>query len=48
MELFENWDGFRVALFHVTDDHVPADQLIESKHTNPFQGKVDTAPHFPN
>jgi hypothetical protein len=25
-------DGFRMTLFHVTDDHVTADQLIESKH----------------
>src|SRR5690348_7821001 len=25
-------DGFRMTLFHVTDDHVAADQLIESEH----------------
>jgi hypothetical protein len=25
-------DGFGVTLFHVPDDHVAADQLIESKH----------------
>ena len=28
----ENRDGFRMAMFHVADDHVTADQLIESKH----------------
>jgi hypothetical protein len=26
-------DSFRMTLFHVTDDHVAADQLIESKHS---------------
>src|SRR4030095_14018134 len=29
---FKYRDGFRMTLFHVTDDHVTADQLIESKH----------------
>ena len=31
-ELLENRDGFRMTLFHVANDHIPADQLIESKH----------------
>src|SRR3954451_11930470 len=31
-ESFKNRDGFRMTLFHVTNDHVTADQLIEAKH----------------
>ena len=34
MEILENRDGCGMTLFHVTDDHVAADQLIESKHRN--------------
>ena len=32
MEVIEDGCGCRVALFHVTNDHVAADQLIESEH----------------
>ena len=31
-ELFKYGNGFRMTLFHIPDDHVTADQLIESKH----------------
>ena len=31
-QFFEYGNGFRVRLFHVADDHVTADQLIESEH----------------
>ena len=33
---FKNREGFGMALFHVPDDHVAADQLIESKHYGPL------------
>ena len=39
LELLEYRDGFGMTLFHVTDDHVRADQLIESKHSAPFDEK---------
>src|ERR1017187_8168483 len=32
-EFFKYGYGFRMTLFHVPDDHVTADQLIESKHS---------------
>src|ERR1039457_7045099 len=32
-EFFKHGNGFRMTLFHVPDDHVTADQLIESKHS---------------
>src|ERR1039457_1205297 len=32
-EFFKYGNGFRMTLFHITDDHVTADQLIESKHS---------------
>src|SRR5581483_2475582 len=32
VELFKNRNGVRIKLFHVADDRVTADQLIESKH----------------
>src|SRR5690242_11030885 len=31
-EPLENGNGVGMTLFHVTDDHVAADQLIESEH----------------
>src|SRR5690348_4458845 len=36
-ELFKNRNGFGVTLLHVTDDHVAADQLIESEHRRASQ-----------
>jgi len=47
VQLLEYGDGFRVTLFHVTDDRVAADQLIESKHSGAPLGKVVYAPGEP-
>jgi hypothetical protein len=33
MQTFKYRNSLRVTLFHITDDHVTADQLIESKHS---------------
>lgn len=32
VQLLEDLNGFGVTLLHIPDDHVTADQLIESKH----------------
>src|SRR5262245_10881262 len=47
MQLLEDFDGFGMTLFHVPDDHVAADQLIESKHRVSGLGGIRKAPHVP-
>src|ERR1035441_3087895 len=48
-ELFEYGNGFRMTLLHITDDHVTADQLIESKHRiAPSNGSSLLHPEFQN
>ena len=46
-KLLEDRNGFGILLFYVTNDHVAADQFIESEHRHTF-GAMIVHPVFQN
>src|SRR5690348_2768896 len=47
-EPLENGNGVGMTLFHVTDDHVAADQLIESEHRRALEKRNRCTPSSKN
>jgi hypothetical protein len=46
MESFKDGYGFRMTLFDITDDHVTADKLIESKHNSALRTTPEKHPGY--
>jgi hypothetical protein len=46
-ELLEYRNSLRITALYVTDYHVPADQLVKSKHALRFRKKIEPAPLLP-